>query len=264
MSVSVTTVNGLVVVTQVFQQGEEMKIPLNTIPTPAAPAAAKPVESVEPSSPVSPMTKRFIQGQPKPLGTVQILIGLVTIALGIMLLWQRPLFWGAPLWSGSLYVLSGTIAVIAHKGTRPSLINSTMALSTLSCVAAVAAIVIYTVSLITVRPPPDGSGCGQAHRNYDYNYDSDNYYWMCQEMYWKYWTVLDGVRGLLLVLSALELCVAFTSVVFAGKASCSSSVAGPSVLVIERPSLTAGGNCGSDEALLGGDDTMGNPPPYDA
>ncbi|XP_035286947.1 membrane-spanning 4-domains subfamily A member 6C [Anguilla anguilla] len=262
MSVSVTTANGLVIVTQVFKQGEQLNIPMNSIAAPAVPAAAKPVESVEPSSPVSPMTKKFLQGQPKQLGIVQIITGLVIVALGFMLVWQNPM-WGAPIWSGSVFVLSGIISAIAHRGTRPCLIKCTLALNVLSCVAAVAAIAIVTVHLITVRPGV--SGCEENRESSYYSdYGRDNYYYMCQEMFWKYTIVLDGVRGLLLVLSALQLAVAVSGAVYAGRASCSSSSPKPMVVVIEKPAIGAGDHYGSDEALLGSDDAPGNPPPYDA
>ncbi|KAJ8335212.1 hypothetical protein SKAU_G00408510 [Synaphobranchus kaupii] len=258
MSVSVTTVNGLVVVTQVFKQGEEIKIPMNTIEAPAAPVTVKRVESVEPSSPVSPMTKRFLQGKPKSLGIVQIFIGLVTIALGIMFMWQKPMLWAAPLWSGAMYILSGTVSVIAHKATRPGLVRGTLALNVFSCVLAVGAIVICAFSLIYDRQYE--SGCQSvSDRGY---YGHTDYYWMCQELFWKYRITLDGMRGLVLVLSALELAVALAGAVFAGRASCSSSTPKPTVVVIEPPA-GQGNFYGSDEALLGTDDAPGSPPPYD-
>ncbi|KAJ8273621.1 hypothetical protein GJAV_G00103690 [Gymnothorax javanicus] len=267
MSVSVTTVNGLVVVTQVFQPGEEMKIPMNTIGASTASAAAvapakpKPVEPVEPSIPVSPMTKRFLQGQPKPLGIIQIFIGLISIALGILVILQKPMLWGTPLWAGGMFVISGIISAVAYKGTRPCLVRSTLAFNVLCCLVATAGIVLIALHLIYERF--EESGCRE--RDHSSYYRDDKYYWMCQEMYWKFRNVMDGIRGLLIVLYAFQLAVSISGAVYSGQASCASSFVKPTAVVIERPTVSTldASYYGSDEALLGSDEAPGNPPPYD-
>ncbi|KPP75420.1 hypothetical protein Z043_105333 [Scleropages formosus] len=83
MSTSISKVNGLVVVTHIFPQGEESK---DSIAMTSAPCKMERALNAEPEGqvPVVAMTKQFLRGQPIPLGTVQICIGFVTMAIGLV------------------------------------------------------------------------------------------------------------------------------------------------------------------------------------
>ncbi|KAJ8386545.1 hypothetical protein AAFF_G00170150 [Aldrovandia affinis] len=264
MSVSVTTVNGLVVVTQVFPQGEEMKIPITT---PIAQAKTQTAQSSEPASPVSAMTRVFLQGQPKQLGIVQILIGILTMALGIILMFDNVFLMATPLCTGAFYILSGTFSVVAHRGTRAGLIRGTLALNILSALSAVAGVVVCCLVFI-VTSSTENSCEEDPNRS---RYNDNDYYWDCQRMFRKYKVAKNGVTGLLLVLAVFQFVVALTGAIFAGKASRSSSTKQPAVVVIEKPDLRDGdvdSLYGSDVGLLDSgsdapDNPTSDPPAYD-
>ncbi|KAI1901434.1 hypothetical protein AGOR_G00034400 [Albula goreensis] len=254
MSVTVTKTNGLVVVTQVFQSGEEIKMPMTPITQTKS-------ETVEPSNPVPPMTKVFLKGQPKPLGVVQICTGLMTMLVGVIFMVDQRYLWGAPLWSGTLFVLSGIFSVIAHKGTDKSKIKGTQALNIVCVLLAVAGVVIYCLYFISGRLT--SSGCERESRDYN-SYGDNEYYWDCTVLFWKYQSASDGMMGILLVLAVLEFSVALTGAIFAGKAIEAANQ--PTVVVIEKPMANTGDAdslYGSDVGLLDADDGPSNPPPYD-
>ncbi|XP_036411120.1 membrane-spanning 4-domains subfamily A member 4A [Megalops cyprinoides] len=265
MSVSVTKINGLVVVTQVFPEGEEKKISIPdpvSVHVPVPPAETKTELSVLPSSRMSPMTRLFLQGQPKPLGIVQIFIGLMTVALGIITFFDRPFILYAPLWTGLMYIASGALSVAAHEGTQASMIRGTLALNIISAVMAVTGAVVFCFEL-SMRPGESGCQRGSS----EYYYSGENYYWDCVSTTWKYNLVMDGFKGLLLVLAVLEFCVALSGAIFAGKAICSSSSSQPVVVVVEKPvmgGVDSTSLCDSDVALLNSGNAPNSPPPYDA
>ncbi|GAB5577937.1 membrane-spanning 4-domains subfamily A member 15 [Prionailurus iriomotensis] len=67
-------------------------------------------------------TETFLTGEPKALGTVQILIGLIHLGFGSVLLMVRRghvgmLFieGGVPFWGGACFVISGSLSVAAEK-----------------------------------------------------------------------------------------------------------------------------------------------------
>ncbi|XP_042532581.1 membrane-spanning 4-domains subfamily A member 15 [Dipodomys spectabilis] len=87
----------------------------------------------------------FLTGEPKALGTVQILIGLIHLGFGSVLLMVRrgPLGMlfiegGVPFWGGACFIISGSLSVAAEKNHASCLVRSSLGTNALSAMAAFA------------------------------------------------------------------------------------------------------------------------------
>nr|XP_019609566.1 PREDICTED: membrane-spanning 4-domains subfamily A member 15 isoform X2 [Rhinolophus sinicus] len=87
----------------------------------------------------------FLTGEPKALGTVQILIGLIHLGFGSVLLMVRRghvgmLFIesGVPFWGGACFIISGSLSVAAEKSHTSCLVRSSLGTNILSATAAFA------------------------------------------------------------------------------------------------------------------------------
>ncbi|XP_072561661.1 membrane-spanning 4-domains subfamily A member 15-like isoform X2 [Paramormyrops kingsleyae] len=209
MSVSVTTAGDHVIVVQVFPKGEE---PANLQPIDSRPEH-KP--SVQPESKSPKEDNPYPASQQKSLGVIQIMSGLLTAALGIILLFGETPLLLAPMWTGAVYIISGALCVSvgAHKGNRPCLLKGTLAMNVICALMAMTGIVITCLALtITVTSDRFMS---------DLDYNSDDYsamYWDYQGMRWRFQNAKYGILGVLLVLAVLEFCVAVAASVLARKA----------------------------------------------
>ncbi|KAM9660321.1 membrane-spanning 4-domains subfamily A member 15 [Trichechus inunguis] len=91
----------------------------------------------------------FLTGEPKALGTVQILIGLIHLGFGSVLLMVRGghvgmLFIeaGVPFWGAACFIISGSLSVAAEKNHTSCLVRSSLGTNILSAMAAFAGTVI--------------------------------------------------------------------------------------------------------------------------
>ncbi|XP_053417794.1 LOW QUALITY PROTEIN: membrane-spanning 4-domains subfamily A member 15 [Nycticebus coucang] len=87
----------------------------------------------------------FLTGEPKALGTVQILVGLIHLGFGSVLLMVRRgragmLFIesGVPFWGGACFLISGSLSVAAEKNRTSFLVRSSLSINILSAMAAFA------------------------------------------------------------------------------------------------------------------------------
>ncbi|XP_040860132.1 membrane-spanning 4-domains subfamily A member 15 [Ochotona curzoniae] len=87
----------------------------------------------------------FLTGEPKALGTVQILVGLIHLGFGSVLLTVRrgPLGMlfidgGVPFWGGACFIISGSLSVAAERKHTSCLVRSSLGTNILSAMAAFA------------------------------------------------------------------------------------------------------------------------------
>ncbi|XP_018518802.1 membrane-spanning 4-domains subfamily A member 12-like [Lates calcarifer] len=192
-----TTVGGVVVVTHVH-------------PAP---------QGAVPKHPVG--IQKFSRASPMALGTVQIMIGLMTLLFGIVMVVQPKtggVYSGIFAWGAVIHITAGSLTVAAGKSLNRCLVNGALGVSVLSAVVSCIATILHSV---------DATGpiiCD------DYQFGRDDCF--------RYETLSRGNSGVLAVFSFLELIVSIT---VAGYGCCASYSAEESsvVVVTADASLTA-------------------------
>ncbi|KAG7459534.1 hypothetical protein MATL_G00211580 [Megalops atlanticus] len=174
---SVITDDGTVIITQVYPRGKGV-------------GAITEPQSQHKESPI----RKFLQGEPKALGAVQIMIGVFMITTGIVMSFDHAVsvYLGAPFWGGVLFISSGSVSVSAEKRQTRCLVKAALVLNTLSSVAAGIVFIAYCFGLA-----------------FDSFHSSSVF--------------KPGLNAILLILSLLEMIIAISTSGFACKELCSPS-----------------------------------------
>ncbi|XP_053350410.1 membrane-spanning 4-domains subfamily A member 4D [Clarias gariepinus] len=226
MATSLTTdANGVRVLTPI--------IPLVGSEAVQCPSEKKEYKTKVPEVPY--MTRMFLKGEPVALGTVQILIGIVMIAVGAVTWFTQTLYGEIPLGLGVSFVFSGSITLCAHKGTSSRMIISTVALNTISALLAMSGI-CYFCFAFTVKLKLSPCHKDQEINNYDF--------FNCTFVNKTLQVLINGINGILLVLSVLEVCVCMTTIVFSCKANIQASGTKLAMVMVQDEEFR------SQEALL--------------
>ncbi|XP_066520181.1 membrane-spanning 4-domains subfamily A member 8-like [Hoplias malabaricus] len=148
-----------------------------TIMTQVVPGA--PGSNISTTGPV----QRLLKGEPKALGTVQIMIGITTLLFGILTtvnMFPVSFITGVTLWGPLFYITSGALSIAAGNTENLCLVKASLTLNVISSVVARIAIIVMSVGI----------------------------------------SLASGVSGVLLVFSLLEFIISICSSAFACKASC--------------------------------------------
>ncbi|AWO96069.1 putative membrane-spanning 4-domains subfamily A member 8-like [Scophthalmus maximus] len=163
------------------------------------------------------------------LGAMHIMVGLINIGLGVILLnsgsgsgWQmdETLF---PVWMGILFIVFGIMCILSEKFPSPCLVSISVILNMAGVAFAVTAIVLYSINLANVD-----FWWLCEHDDYEYRnrrvapLTQSPEESLIQEKCWRgqelTLMLVRSINAVLIVLSALELCVTISSVVLGIKA----------------------------------------------
>ncbi|XP_036411122.1 high affinity immunoglobulin epsilon receptor subunit beta-like [Megalops cyprinoides] len=177
-----------------------------------------------PACAVSERLRKLLGGAQSTLGTIQIMVGLFTIALGTIFLqtYSGPYFlWaiGAPYWLGAMFIVSGILCILAQGFPSPCLVFLTMMMNLVSAILTVAGFVFYLVD-------EGGREDWRCRTDNEYNrYDptkmdsiGQSNFDICVTYKPLLLTLQIGLRVMLIVFDILQFCVTISAVVLSIKA----------------------------------------------
>ncbi|XP_076136469.1 membrane-spanning 4-domains subfamily A member 4A [Alosa pseudoharengus] len=203
MSSAMSTANGLMVVTKIVPLEDQCDIPMTNVISESKMLAMQ-------YEKVPEMTRLFQKGYPMQLGIVQIFLGMMAVVIGVLGLLSSEFLGEVPLCLGIFVMISGSISAAANKGRHVCLIKGTLAMNIISSLLALAAIGYFCWELAKQLHDE----CIKPEESGHYNFE----YWNCEGSVNGYKNVVNGMKGLLLVMAVFEFCVSTTISVFSVKA----------------------------------------------
>ncbi|XP_076871965.1 membrane-spanning 4-domains subfamily A member 12-like [Brachyhypopomus gauderio] len=155
--------------------------------------------------------QKFLKAEPKALGTVQIMIGMMTMLFGIVLLVQFETITcisGVTFWGSLFYIIAGSLTVAASNKLHRCVVNGSLVLNVFSTICAGIGIILLSLDLA-----------------FDFFHYSPYYYQ----------NVSKGICGVLLVFHVLQFIISISNSAFACKATCISEPAVNIVTVVPNP-----------------------------
>ncbi|KAM6160080.1 membrane-spanning 4-domains subfamily A member 4A-like [Erethizon dorsatum] len=158
------------------------------------------------------MAEKFLKGEPKILGTVQILIALMNFGLGIVIMsvvvgvyGPYPIVFslGYPIWGSVMFIVSGSLSIAAGATTTKGMIQSSVGLNITSSVLAAVGVILMAngVNILSFEYPicyqvPTPDICFMSLR------------------------IVVGLESMVLILSLLEFGIAVALSAFGCKVAC--------------------------------------------
>ncbi|XP_075829664.1 membrane-spanning 4-domains subfamily A member 4D-like [Microtus pennsylvanicus] len=180
-----------------------------------APGGALPSErSVVKSQLWKENADKFLKGEPKVLGVVQVLIALINLILGIIIMTEIidvrsafSVYVYAPVWGSIVFIISGSLSIAAGMRTTEVLVSTSLSFNTISSVVAAATSIIGFFSVLI-------------------------------SLHSTLLRIAVGIDALILILNVLEFCIAVSTSAFGCKATCCNT---SEVVVIlpQNPAVSA-------------------------
>ncbi|XP_026765524.3 membrane-spanning 4-domains subfamily A member 4A [Pangasianodon hypophthalmus] len=154
---------------------------------------------------------RFLKGQPKALGTVQIMIGVITLVFGIVLVSDpqyapASVLTGNVYWASIVYIIAGSLSVAAENNLNSCLVKGSLGMNVVSAVFSAVGIGVLTTDLFLY------------------------YYCNSYEDCYRFMARSKAISGVLLVFAFLQFIISISISAFACKATCCSDMMVPVVM----------------------------------
>ncbi|KAJ4931454.1 hypothetical protein JOQ06_025749 [Pogonophryne albipinna] len=158
------------------------------------------------------------------LGTLQIMVGLLNIGIGAILVFSPFTHWDMTafsFWLGALFMLFGIVSILSEKYPSPCLVIVNVILNLAGVGFAIAAITLYSLRMANIWLY---WLCEHDNNQYYYHHSPTassgerSMQQKCLEIKHMMLILLRSMHGLLIVLSALELCLTISSAVLGIKA----------------------------------------------
>ncbi|XP_015259250.1 PREDICTED: membrane-spanning 4-domains subfamily A member 4A [Cyprinodon variegatus] len=206
-STSVTTVGGVVIITQVIPK-DDRSIPLETSANPAD-QVPSPVLKTPPAPPKKDSKETiFLQGESMGLGVVQIFIGVLCVLFSLTVFFSEALIHYAPFGFGVSFVVSGSLALAAGRRTSVKLVWYSLVSNVFSVLLGLAG-VIYDCFLLASGPTKVFCEFDTPNTPKPSGWDDK-----CSRQLWRLEVPIYGLLGFFLVLLVLQVCVSVTVCVF--------------------------------------------------
>ncbi|XP_071253621.1 transmembrane protein 176B-like [Salvelinus alpinus] len=180
-----------------------------------------------PSCSVSQGLRRLQASSQTALGTIQIMVGVLNIGLGMILVSPDYSNNGVPYWLGGVFIAVGIMCILAEKFPSPCLVGINVLMNLSGAALAITGIVLYAIDL--------------AHYKFWWICNDDNYNWRddyyggqvakppsyserdrllakCKDAKQIAQMLMNALDIVLIVLTVLQLCVTISSAVLGIKA----------------------------------------------
>uniref|UniRef100_A0A5F8GWT8 Membrane spanning 4-domains A8 n=1 Tax=Monodelphis domestica TaxID=13616 RepID=A0A5F8GWT8_MONDO len=167
--------------------------------------------------------QKVLKGDPKALGTVQIMVAIMNLSLGMLFGFIPQNAYGSPyflwytgyvFWGTAFFIISGSLSIAAEKRTTDIMVQSSLAMNVVSSVMAGLGIVFLSINLVT----------------YPYYCYDEVSFLSCSMLI----SIMLGINVILLILAILEFLVSIITSSFGCKALC----CGQSEIAIFMPPYT--------------------------
>ncbi|XP_072538963.1 membrane-spanning 4-domains subfamily A member 4A-like [Salminus brasiliensis] len=190
---------------------------LNTVGVPVVP----PTRSTNTETSTSDMLGRFLKVQPKALGAVQIIMGLVSLAFGIVLEISSEYSSATArmtilLWCSPFHIIAGSVLLAAGIKLRRCLVIGSQRINVSSAITAAVTIYFLSEDLAVESYPP----C-----NYPQNNEK------C-DVYRRFTNQVNGISGVLMLFSAFQFIISSCIIALSCNSTCCTK---PTVSVVTEP-----------------------------